>query len=175
VRCPWHVVEYLHAIDNRQQLGATGDAQIVAIPPVRFSAFCGVASLLLIVLWFRSFDAATTYYGRVSGTHAVELISQRGFTGLVLFDPSITPHSYRARWGLQTVELTFAEPHWDFGIRSESDRYLQLMVPWWLIVLIVAVSPFVALTIRWRFSLRTMLIATTVVAVALGGIEIIGR
>ena len=140
-----------------------------------FAAFCGVACMLLIVLWLRSFDAATTYYGRISGTQAVELISQRGFTGLVLFDPSITPHSYKARWGLRTVELTLAEPQWDFGIRSESDRYLQLMVPWWFIVLIVAVSPFVALTIRWRFSLRTMLIATTVVAVALGGIAIYGR
>jgi hypothetical protein len=140
-----------------------------------FSAFCGVACLLLIVLWLRSFDAATTYYGRVGGTHAVELISQRGFTGLVLFDPSDTPQSYRARWGLRTVKLTFAEPQWDFGMRTQSDRYLQLMVPWWFIVLIVAVSPFVALTIRWRFSLRTMLITTTLFAVTLGGIAIYGR
>jgi hypothetical protein len=140
-----------------------------------FAAFCGVACMLLIVLWLRSFDAATTYYGRVGRTQAVELISQRGFTGLVLFDPSIAPHPYRARWGLKTDKLTLAEPHWDFGIRTQSDRYLQLMVPWRFIVLIVAASAFVSLTIRWRFSLRTMLIATTVIAVALGGIAFCGR
>ena len=83
-----------------------------------FAAFCGVACMLLIVLWLRSFDAATTYYGRVNPTHAVELISQRGFSGRALFDPSITPDSYRARWGLKTVKLMLAEPQWDFGIRS---------------------------------------------------------
>src|SRR6185312_16666907 len=99
VRHPRHVVEYLHAIDNRQQWAQQTMRKSLRYLRFAFSAFCGVACLLLIVLWLRSFDAATTYYGRVSQTHAVELVSQRGFTGLVLFDPSITPHSYRARWG----------------------------------------------------------------------------
>jgi len=44
VRHPRHVVEYLHAIDNRQPLGATSDAQIFATRPVRIRGIlrCGV-------------------------------------------------------------------------------------------------------------------------------------
>jgi hypothetical protein len=52
---------------------------------------------------------------------------------------------------------------------ERTPRLLRLDVPFWFIVLIslaLAAAPW--LRTRWRFSLRTLLLATTLVAVVLG-------
>jgi hypothetical protein len=55
----------------------------------------------------------------------------------------------------------------DHYARPNGARYSEVIVPFWLLVLpliTLAVAPW----LRWRFTLRTLLIATTLVAVVLG-------
>jgi hypothetical protein len=127
---------------------------------------CGIACVMLIALWVRSYESAIVLNEGITKTHALTLISQRGFCGAVLFDPTVYASP---KWGLITVSpQTWGSPSWDFAIHSKSDRYVQVMAPWWFVVLSVAIMSIIAPQLKWRFSLRTLLIATTLVAVVLG-------
>ena len=135
---------------------------------IAWSAGCAIACLLLIVLWVRSYSAGTVLAIQLTSTQAVKLISQRGFLGAVLFDPHDAPRRYD-KWGFDNYAFDgWAEPSLDVRIRPKPDIYAQAMIPCWIAVLMVAVPSLVAPWIRWRFSLRTLLIATTLVAVVLG-------
>jgi hypothetical protein len=125
-----------------------------------------LAAVMLIVLWVRSYESAILFNERFTKTRALLLISQRGFCGAMLFDPNVFA---APKWGLATASpQTWGSPSWDFAIHSHSDRYVQVMVPWWFVVVSVAITSMIAPQLKWRFTLRTLLIATTLVAVALG-------
>ena len=128
---------------------------------------CAFACLRLIVLWVRSCSAGTVLAIQITSTQAVKLVSQRGFLGAVLFDPHDAPRRYD-KWGLGNYALDgWDEPSLDVRIRPKPDIYAQAMIHCWLVVR-VAVPSFIAPWIRWSFSLRTLLVATTLVAVVLG-------
>jgi hypothetical protein len=66
-------------------------------------------------------------------------------------------------------------PGWLWEYRSlPTQSSLKIVVPFWLPVLATGATGAAACVpwIRWRFSLRTLLIATTLVAVALGVVVI---
>jgi hypothetical protein len=135
---------------------------------ILWTVTCGIACVLLIALWARSYSAGTILPKQFTSTQAVKLVSQRGFLGGVVFDPRDAPRRYDI-YGLGDYDLaSFAEPSWDIRIHPKPDIYAQAMIPWWLVVLIVAVPSFVAPWICWRFTLRTLLVTTTLVAVVLG-------
>jgi hypothetical protein len=127
---------------------------------IAFSATFLIACVLLIVLWVRSYWWVSHAYGPITSNQMVECHS---FFGQVW----IGPPTYR-----------FGDGPWDFSEEpshawKQPIMFLQrstgLVIPYWLLTVIVsatAASPW----IRWsnRFSLRTLLIATTLVAVVLG-------
>jgi hypothetical protein len=139
---------------------------------IAFSATCLIACVLLIALWVRSYWRAdtptTTKFGRV-----FEFIS---LSGNVVIRWADIP----SEWGSApfTIPLTendrdpFDEPPPDhyraLGFRFSSyPEFRFLSIPYWFPILlcsILAALPW----FRWRFSLRTLLIATTLVAVVLG-------
>jgi hypothetical protein len=140
---------------------------------IAWSVVCGIACVLLIALWVRSYGTGDVLNERITKTHAFTLVSQQGFCGALLFDPTV--HA-SPKWGLISVSSpTWQSPSWDFAIHSKSDRYVQAMVPWWFVVLSVAIMSIITPRLKWRFSLRTLLIATTLVAVVLGLIVWAGR
>src|SRR5436190_19772823 len=100
------------------------------------SATCLIACVLLIVLWVRSVYTVTAFSGQVTRTKAFTLVSNRGFLGVLLFDPSERPEGFH-KWGLRTFNPG-EKSHWDFGVHTQSDRYIQIMVPCWFVLLIVA-------------------------------------
>ena len=138
---------------------------------IAFTAVCGIACVLICVLWVRS------YWWIDYGTVASRLEAS-SFYGAVRFRFAFPPYSFEREWyyarqpaieyfpssssELETVKrnlLTFSLPSSQSGT-----------MPHWFLVALSALSATFAAApwIRWRFSLRTLLIATTLVALVLG-------
>src|SRR3954469_18702251 len=142
-----------------------------------FSAFCGVACVLLVVLWVRSYWRSDVIWCQYSASHAAVCGSRHGS----LWAFRIAVAAVGLAWEMEGTETASEDDFWadieqaheyrgifGFGI-FETRRYRQLWAPYWFPILLfiaLAAAPWT----RWsrRFSLRTLLIATTLVAVLLG-------
>lgn len=128
----------------------------------------GIAAVLFCMLWIRSYGAATVLAKEFNQTAAVKFVSQRGFLGVVAFDPRDSPRRYDM-YGYGDYDLDrFAKPSWEIRMHPKADVYGQAMLPWWVVVSIVVVPSLIAPWLRWRFTLRTLLIAITLIAIVLG-------
>jgi hypothetical protein len=142
-----------------------------------WSVACGILCLLLIVLWVRSLWVADEFrYGYVRSLYSIH--SSYGVFGL----------SYVANAGFQ---LPDRRPRWRFFSRSHPNPavtefeqalvrkmasrqfrwtnrlpwYFGVTLPYWLTALLIATTG----AAPWlRFSLRTLLIVTALIAVVLG-------
>ena len=141
---------------------------------IAFSVVCGTVCLLLIVLWVRSYSEGDYFYWNFFRVRSVVIGSTQG---------RVMGHSDRFTIGRPGVGsrfidndnfyIAFAAPLFGkqpLNIQSRSPiicAFRTVGVSHWLLVAIsasLAVLPW----LRWRFSLRTLLIATTLVAVVLG-------
>jgi hypothetical protein len=118
---------------------------------IAWSVVWTIAAVLLVALWVRSYWRADSLGGQVSRTHSFEINSRCGVVGLTFYGPE-GPYDPNADMG---------------GVLDPTNSYLIL--PYWFLVALSA-SFLVAPWLRWpnRFSLRAMLIATTLLAVVLG-------
>lgn len=126
----------------------------------------GIAAVLLSVLWVRSYYKANLLMCQVSRTNGFSLVSQRGFFGITLFDPNDVGDRYSM--GLTTTKPTaFSPPNWEIGTHEHPYPQQHVMVPWWSVMLLSAAFA-AAPWLRFRYSLRTLLIVTMLVATTLG-------
>ena len=152
---------------------------------IAWSVVCAIACVLLIVSWVRSqslYDAVSWRSGK--GMY-YSLMSQYGHLTVVNgFNPndySSGTHFEIGHKALNPFVDSPTEPTLSgiLGLRWYSShgvrafRELILAVPHWFVVLLsaaLAVVPWIPSlkNLNWRFSLRTLLIATTLVAVVLG-------
>ena len=137
---------------------------------IAFTAICLIATVLLIGLWVRSYR-----YDRAIGLHgerAQHLNSQQNLItawsklGAIHFRVA-RPTNLGTEWNSH-----FAVPQTlGFGLlRDRSSSAVR--IPYWFTMAVlgaVAIFPWTPL-FSWRFSVRTMFVATTVIAVALGAI-----
>ena len=133
---------------------------------IAFSGLCGLAAVLLVVLWARSYSR---YY-------SVEIY--RAPTGLSISTQNGTVAFYTFPYSLNS-KIDYASsalgPN-DFMRETYGIRYRrsagesEIYIHYWLLVAPLAVlsALFAVPSLRWRFSLRTLLIATTLVALVLG-------
>jgi hypothetical protein len=133
---------------------------------IAFSIACIVPCVLLVELWVRSYWWSDSAYGYLSSARQFELNSELGSFTVGVWDcdrhlvPTVSSYlmtepSEAAPFGFRMDE----SPGEGFGYGFYS--------PYWLAVLLgsgVAAAPW----IKWRFSLRTLVLATTLVAVVLG-------
>ena len=134
---------------------------------IAFSVTCGIACVLLIVLWVRSsgrvevirrenrpvlYDGVYSSHGFVVIHGEPDLWLRLGFTG----------------WKYERLPSDFWKPksHWRPYFLHQRKK-MELLVPYW-IVAFVTIMAGAAPWLPWRFSLCTLLIATTLVAVVLG-------
>jgi hypothetical protein len=138
---------------------------------IAFTAACGALCLLLIVLWVRSYSFEDRASGHVSWV-GMRLYSSRGW--LVLFrndartsGPYDWDVSLASEYWLQPgdTRLQFSLPVSFLG----GPTYSNVSIPHWAAILAVLVAAPIP-WIHWppRFSLRTLLIASTLMAVFLG-------
>jgi hypothetical protein len=149
---------------------------------IAFSALCGIACLLLIVMWARSYWR-TDYL--VWGITAKQGFLARSLNGAAVLDYMNFSGSGKNlvlyKWHVESMPLPDTNRFSSGGVdntfagfliqRSGSGGRFLVCVPYWFLVPLTATLA-VALSGKWalHFSLKTLLIATTLVAVLLGTI-----
>jgi hypothetical protein len=128
---------------------------------IAWSVGCGILCLLLIILWVRSYSHSDELTGTFGNHLGFVIQSEQG----------------QMRYGKPWDE----KPSWNFDSSPLGDDYPPSFPPmggfdWplWLAVLLTG-TLIVIPWLRWRFTLRTLLIATTLVAVVLGLIVWLSR
>jgi hypothetical protein len=150
---------------------------------IAFSAVCGILCLLLIVLWVRSYQWQDYYCGWVSKSRTVDSLSYRGWISFhsIWFETKLWDAVHLPGWE-STSHFIQPDPvlglpalapsqRWAWAFHRRPNRTEAILtMPCWFPVLLAATftaAPWIH-QLRWRFSLRTLLIATTLVAALLG-------
>jgi hypothetical protein len=145
---------------------------------ITWTATCGIACVLLIALWVRSYSQIDSLFSQVGCEIGIESIC--GEVCLIEFAPSNDSRIGLPRWfsvgsvviddvdraRLPNTFLGFGYSRW---IKRWSSYGKELCIPHWFALLFLAtfaVSPWIQLP--KHFSLRTLLLATTLVCVVLG-------
>jgi hypothetical protein len=142
---------------------------------ITWTVFCGIACLLLCVLWARSYWWVDGVNWNVSEQEHGSLYSGRGRIHL-------TERRIRNYIPPSLPYLDFSTSNVNTSDSSDTSRFYfqtsyaitQLKVPIWFLFLLslgLAVVPW----LNWRFSLHTLLIATKLVAMVLGAIVYASR
>ncbi len=132
-----------------------------------WSVAWGTAAVLLIALWVRSYWWYDTFEADFPALPRHFLVdSTHGRIGI--FTTTYLRGSPLWLWTHDPVIDWIIEPHQGrtFDIASDATSY-GIFAPDWFAVLLFGSLAFAPWT-RWRFSLRTLLLATTLVAVGLG-------
>lgn len=141
------------------------------------SVGCSLACLLLLVLWLRSYwwqDGFVHY--EPPGRATISLWSGRGGVSVSTdyyppFPFSVQP----AHWRFYSSVIDPDEQRQSltpFALYANTGGGSDVLVPFWPPILICAALASLPWFpwLRWRFSLRTLLFTTTIIAVALGTI-----
>ncbi len=146
---------------------------------IAWSVVWGLAALLLIVLWVRSYSWREYLVGNFSPY--VPLLSFSSDAGQLKYsdirrnDINATDFAIISRPADDSMEVSGvfdSQLTAGFGVRIAQDSRAIAVPHWFAVVICIALA--VVPWIRWRFSLRTLLIATTLVAVVLGLIVWLG-
>jgi hypothetical protein len=149
---------------------------------IAFSAVCGIICLLLIALWVRSHWKLDLLTLPISSARAIQVAAVQG--DITFRAPPVSYFRSKGYLGpvssLRDYEVSPAPPKTSsnrkrtskIGIRWSSlprGSGGHIVVPFWMIVVLSAAMSLPLLkSLRWRFSLRTLLIAMTLVAIVLG-------
>jgi hypothetical protein len=154
---------------------------------IAWSVVWGLAAVLLIVLWVRSYFWRDPKVIDFSTGRWIHIISMHGRASFAYINNSPFVNKFDpaadyvlGRWLFTEVNEStmipteFRPPIWN-SLAFRWDVYddgVRAIIPYWSLVLAsvaFAFAPWVAV-FSWRFSLRTLLVATTLVAVVLGAI-----
>jgi hypothetical protein len=122
----------------------------------------------MCILWVRSYWQANTISFYENNADYIDLGLYRG---IVAFSCTIDPGLPQRIRLIQIENNYHANPGGILGFYMARTSFLQLKIPAPAVVLLFAGLASVS-WIRWRFRVRTLLIATTLVAVILGAIVI---
>jgi len=131
---------------------------------ITWTVICGIACALLIVLWVRSYwrnSSLSSNINTSTGSPSCVLQSSRGQLSIVrLVKPGDLQTMFN--WQAGTIPTVAG-----FGGRRYGSSFFILFPYWFLTLASCAFGAVLWLPFK-RFSLRTLLIATTLVAVVLG-------
>jgi len=134
---------------------------------IAWSAICAITCVVLVALWVRSYWWLDNVNFSTAGTTVVQ-----SFNGSLAFvysreisNPGLTTLSAKKLATLiKPIELRTKWPDWYFG---SNQKTLTIRLPYWFVTLLPCVLAAVP-WMRWRFTIRTLLIITTLVAALLG-------
>jgi hypothetical protein len=139
---------------------------------IAWSVGWGLLAVVLVVLWVRSYTTADALGGTTNAPRILLVRSSWGLLHILYFDDDTQSRDWKIESETLTDNDKRFERKWNpilvkfgFGyLRAGSDY--SITFPDWLPVLLTATLG----AVPWvrRFSLRTLLIATTLVAVILG-------
>jgi Na+/melibiose symporter-like transporter len=141
---------------------------------IAVSVFFAVLTVALCVMWVRSYKWRDVIRCRTSGSNVIVFASMKG--KLIAYDyvlPNIAP-----QWELKTIEIVNGGYFWadetqyrgilGFIVKDVLESRLLGAPHWFFILSTVAIASAPWIRHSTRFSLRTLFIATTLVAVVLG-------
>jgi hypothetical protein len=133
---------------------------------IAWSVWWGILCVLLVVLWIISRSRSSGIEGHV-GKQTFSVVSSLGQINIYLFTTKAVP-SLPWRFNDSAVvagEVVMPDPG---GVQINPNKAgLSVFVSYWVLVPMAAVFT-AAPWLPWRFSLRSLLIATTLIAVGLG-------
>jgi hypothetical protein len=137
-----------------------------------WSVVCGLVSVLLVVLWVRSIWWVEGLIVPLTANQSLVIGSVVGTFALGMDSPSDEFfHQRRAdEWEKSTQYASRGIPSFIWGGYFDEHDGIVIFIPDWFLVIFAAASgliPWRSL-FKWRFTLRTLLIATTLLAVVLG-------
>ena len=129
------------------------------------ATFCFAASVGWLALWGWGGSIEVTYLGPNLST---QVDSERGMVTIAVYETS--PQRYEGKWRFivhkMPTELWFAD---EIEKQGRFGQFLDILYfPLWYPALVFALTGVAALRLGPRFTLRSAIIATTVVAVLLG-------
>jgi hypothetical protein len=142
---------------------------------IAWSVVCSVAIVLLVALWVRSYSQSYYAWIDIDDQHsactsrtimlstkvaAIRIWSHPGF---------VWPHAYGWQFSIQPTNQQPATTEYGFEWRTSPTEYAG-QIPFWFLLLLAttfASFPWIRQQ-RWRFSLRTLLFATALLAAVLG-------
>jgi hypothetical protein len=140
---------------------------------IAWSVAWGIAFLLLVALWVRSYWWADFVHCPLQSPRNIFVQSYIGRMIVYLGAPSPNPKvilpSGLGRESIAVSKFVFPhgpDPHWYF---TSGKNGVAMAFPHWFLTLMLASISTVP-WLPWRFTLRTLLIAMTLVAVVLGAI-----
>jgi hypothetical protein len=136
---------------------------------IAFSAACLIASVLLIVLWLRSYQNVEVLSRTSESKIWTYVISDSGTLSfgrrdLNQFESFLPPEAQG--WTYEDYGPNIGRNVSRFAFEWSAPEAM-IRAPAWFLALFSATSAILP-WIRWRYSLRTLLIATTLLAVVLG-------
>jgi hypothetical protein len=139
--------------------------RILRLLRIAFSAGCGIACLLLLAWCVRSYASHDGIWGRISRTEGFHLSAHEGRLQFnTIRNLGIIEWRFALGERIDTVRSPNYIPRFEY---FQSGLGSFLAIPIWFLALLLATLA-VILAIRPQFSVRTLLIATTLVAVVLG-------
>ena len=130
--------------------------------------------MLLVALWIRSHSAHDRFYGWFHPSGFLQVDSAYGCLDFIAIAerPQLESH-----WHFDSKDTEKFVGQWLFRFRRYPRWDVRLIVPDWFALLIVTTAATASWTTWWfaRFSVRTLLICMTLVAVGLGLIVWITR
>ena len=133
---------------------------------ITFSALCGIAAVLFVALWVRSYWTGDCVTHSISGKGLAQIHSQKGHLIYTCDKTNLQPHG----WKIETntfsmiLQMIAGDHVWGAGSTPTGDFRL---VPHWFPVLFFAFLAPIPWLLRHRFSLRTLLVATALLGVVL--------
>jgi hypothetical protein len=155
---------------------------MVAILRNTLALVCLVLALAFAALGLRSAWTMDHVYWRLSDSKSFCIVSNSGRLCFAVkpfaFEPSIFHESSNPptdpNVGYPDDDGKLPSKLWPQVMRWKSGPLTFIELPYWLpVVILLLVAPILAT--RRQFSLRAMIIATTVVAIVLGGVESFSR
>jgi hypothetical protein len=140
---------------------------------IAWSVAWGIVAVLLIVSWARSYWWIEAIRLPYMGHGAVQVVSIPGLLAIGSFDSRVGPGLFHQRVVDWRDLYARAEPPLPelpsplFGGVLRIKSLAQIFIPYWCLTIAATASGSLP-WLRWRFSLRTLLIATTLVSVGLG-------
>jgi hypothetical protein len=151
--------------------------RILRLLRIAFSALCGIVCLLLAVLWVRSLSALDSWQSHAVGKWSLHIQSAHG-KAIVFAVPDSERLSELGLSRFSNVPFTHINPGNELsrpiaGSQAVTAYFNQgkriCIIPFSIVLLlVVGLSAIPWAPWRLKFSLRTLLIATTLVAVVLG-------
>jgi hypothetical protein len=134
-----------------------------------WSVACGIACLLLIALWVRS-HWCLQIFEQQTASKAAQISSVKGRIAVAILDPRTSTTRGRSYLSVAPGDAADWRKGGVSGFAYHADRSMTALVaPHWLPALLcsaIAVVPWISQS--WRFSLRTLLVVTALVAAVFG-------